>query len=440
MNLKSYNLGAAMKRIYISNLKEKIGKEVLVKGFVEAIRDQGSIKFLVIRDLSGTVQAVVLKNSSAFKEIENLTHESVVSVKGTVKEEDQAPGGYEIKVEELEILSLADPELAIPVVYEKSGGEVDVSKRLDYRWLDLRRPEKQKIFKIWTELERGFRDYFLSNEFIQLYSPSFMNAPSESGAEVFKVGYFEREAFLAQSPQFYKQMAMAAGMERVFMVGPVFRAEPSFTTRHMTEFTGWDFEVSYIEDHFEVMSIMEDSLISGFGQVKEAFNLDISVPEKPFPKLTMKEVKEKLASAGIESKDEHDVSPKEERKIGEIIKEETGHDFLFITDWHISARPFYHMRYEDKPEITKSFDLLYKGLEVVTGAQREHRVEVLESQAKEKGLSLDSIRDYLEFFRYGCPPHGGSGIGPARIVMQLLELPSVKEATYLPRDVKRITP
>jgi aspartyl-tRNA synthetase len=267
-----------------------------------------------------------------------------------------------------------------------------------------------------------------------------MNAPSESGAEVFKVGYFETEAYLAQSPQFYKQMAMASGIEKVFMTGPVFRAEHSFTTRHLTEFTGWDFEISYIKDHFEVMDVLENAIISGLKQVKEKLDVEFEVPEKPFPKLTMQEVKEKLAKAGVEKPKEHDINPEEERKISEIIKEETGHDFLFITDWDISVRPFYHMRYEDKPETTKSFDLLYKGIEIVTGAQREHRYEVLKEQAQEKGLSLDSISDYLEFFKYGCPPHGGVGIGPARIVMKLLDLPSVKEATYLPRDVKRLTP
>lgn len=429
-----------MKRTHISELKEKRGERVLVEGFVEAIRDQGKIKFLVVRDVTGTVQVVVLKKSDAFEKVDSLTLESVVSIQGEVKEEEQAPGGFEVKAEILEILSKADPELAIPVVYEKSGGEIDVHKRLDYRWLDLRRPEKQKIFKVWTQLEEGFRDYFTSNDFIQLYSPSFMNAPSESGAEVFEVGYFEESAYLAQSPQFYKQMAMATGMEKVFMVGPVFRAEPSFTTRHLTEFTGWDFEISYIEDHYEVMSVMEDALISGFDKVWEEFDLGGKVPIKPFPKLTMKEVKEKLSKAGVEGPKEHDINPEEERKLSELIKEETGHDFVFVVDWHKSARPFYHMRYEDKPEITKSFDLLYKGLEIVTGAQREHRYDVLVKQAEGKDLPLDSISDYLKFFKYGCPPHGGAGIGPGRIIMKMLDLPSVKEATYLPRDVRRLTP
>jgi len=434
-----------MERTYINKLGEKIGEEVLIQGFVEAIRNQGKIKFLVIRDVTGTVQAVVLNDSPAFTRIDALTLESVVSITGLVKEEAQAPKGFEIKVADLEVLSKSAPELAIPVIYEKSGGEVDISKRLNYRWLDLRRPEKQEIFTVWTLMEKGFRDYFLDNEFTQLYSPSFMNAPSESGSEVFQVDYFGKKAYLAQSPQFYKQMAMASGMEKIFMVGPVFRAEPSFTTRHLTEFTGWDFEVSYIKDHFEVMSVLEDVMISGFAAVKDGLDkdrsaLEIEVPSKPFPIMTMEEVKDKLASIGVAGEKESDLSPEEERKICEVVKKETGHDFVFVTDWPISLRPFYHMRYAENPEITKSYDLLYKGVEITTGAQREHRPDVLKSQAQEKGLSLDSIKDYLEFFKYGCPPHGGAGIGPARIIMQLMDLPSIKEVAFLPRDVKRLNP
>jgi len=434
-----------MERTHVNKLSEKIGEEVLVQGFVEAIRNQAKIKFLVIRDVTGTIQVVVLKDSPAFSKVDDLTLESVVSITGLLKEEAQAPGGFEIKVTDLEVLSKSAPELAIPVIYEKSGGEVDISKRLDYRWLDLRRPERQEIFTVWTLMEKGFRDYFLENEFIQLYPPSFMNAPSESGAEVFEVDYFDKKAYLAQSPQFYKQMAMASGMEKIFMVGPVFRAEPSFTTRHLTEFTGWDFEVSYIEDHLEVMSILEDAIISGFSAVEDGLDkngsvLEIEVPSKPFPKMTMAEVKERLAVVGVVGEKDDDINSEEERKICEIVKAETGHDFVFVTDWPISSRPFYHMRYEENPESTKSYDLLYRGIEVTTGAQREHRLDVLKTQAQEKGLSLDSIKDYLDFFKYGCPPHGGVGIGPARIIMQLLGLPSVKEATFLPRDVKRLNP
>jgi len=231
-----------MLRTHVSDLKGKISEQVRVEGFVQARRDQGGIKFLVVRDVTGTVQAIVTRqNGEVFDEVAKLTLESVIDLTGMIKEQKQAPGGFEIEIEALKVLSVAEP-LPIPVVEEKSGGEVDAALRFDYRWLDLRKPEKLKIFKVWTALEKGFRKYFSDNGYVQVYSPSIMGTASEGGSEVFEVQYFDRKGYLAQSPQFYKQLAQSAGFEKVFMVGPVFRAEPSFTTRHMTEFTGWDFE------------------------------------------------------------------------------------------------------------------------------------------------------------------------------------------------------
>lgn len=430
-----------MQRTYIKDIKEQTGSEVMLKGFVHAIRDQGSIKFLILRDVTGSVQAVVLKsNPDVFAKIAELSVESVVELTGLAKEEKQAPGGYEVEARSLIILSKAAPELPIPVAVEKGADEVDVTKRLDWRWLDLRKPEKQKIFRVWTELEEGFRKYFLDTGYFQLYAPSFMNMPSESGAEVFQVKYFDTNAYLAQSPQFYKQMGMAAGMEKVFMTGPVFRAEPSYTTRHMTEFTGWDFEISYIDSHEDVMSEEEKAIVSGFRQLNEALGLELEIPQMPFPKVTMKEAKKMLNDTGVRSEKEHDMSPEEERELSRLIKEKMGSDFVFVTNYSKEVRPFYHMRFADDPDTTMSFDLLYRGVEITTGAQREHRPEVLERQAKEKGMNLEHLEGYISFFRYGCPPHGGAGIGPGRMIMQILSLPSVKEATFLPRDIKRINP
>ncbi len=431
-----------MKRTLIKDLKEFIGKEVVVAGFLEVMRNQGKIAFLLIRDVSGLIQAVVLKNENIelFDKLSELSSESVIEVKGLLKEEKQAPGGFEIALKELAVLSKADPELPIPINVEKGGEETEMTKRFDWRWIDLRKKDKQQIFRVWTSLEKGFREYFYKNDYFQIYSPSFMSAPSESGAEVFEVTYFDRKAFLAQSPQFYKQAAMASGLEKVFIIGPVFRAEPSYTTRHMTEFTGWDFEISFVSDHYEVMSELENMFISGFETLKKEVLPDLEVPTKPFPKITMAEAKEKLKRAGFASEKPGDVSPEEEKELCRMLKEETGSDFVLLTDYPIETRPFYHMRQEGNPKLTKSFDLLYKGLEVVTGAQREHRVEILEAQAKEKGLSLESIKDYLNFFRYGCPPHGGGGIGPGRLIMKILDQQSVKETAFMPRDVKRLTP
>jgi aspartyl-tRNA synthetase len=328
--------------------------------------------------------------------------------------------------------------LPIPVTNEKGGGDVDVTKRFDWRWLDLRKSESHKIFRVWTVLEQGIREYFADNGFTQIYSPSLMSAASESGAEVFEVKYFETKAYLAQSPQFFKQMAMASGFEKIFMVGPVFRAELSFTTRHMTEFTGWDFEIAYISSHHDVMDTEEAMLKSGFVKLKSAGLIDEEI-KVPFVRLALSEAKTKLKAIGITSEKAGDLSPDEERGICKIVKDETGSNFVFITDYPPETRAFYHMR-DPKTGLTKGFDLLYKGVEITTGAQREHRIDYLKKQATEKGLTEESLSDYLKFFEFGCPPHGGVGIGPGRIVAQILDLASVKEATFLPRDVKRIRP
>jgi len=425
----------------------------MIQGFVQALRVQSKIVFVIVRNMKGLTQLVVMADSPVFETAKNLSLESVIRATGEMKDAPQAPGGMEMHPEKIEVLSAAEPELPIPVVVKGSDEESEAPLRFDYRWLDLRKSEKAKIFKVWTEFEKGWRKYWDKNNFIQIYTPSFMSTPSESGAEVFEVNYFDRKAYLAQSPQFYKQMAMAAGFEKVFMVGPVFRAEQSFTTRHMTEFTGWDFEISYIKDHKDIMSAEEGMIISGFKQLKKKFpELNITVPKRPFPKITMLKAKEILKGLGVESPEpartteavqsggEHDLSPEEERAISEHVLKEKGHEFVFITEYHKSKSAFYHMRTKEGSDRSRRADLLYRGVEVTTLAQREHRIEVLEKQAKDKGMDLESLKDYLNFFRYGCPPHGGAGIGPGRFIMKMLDLPNVREATYLPRDVKRLNP
>lgn len=431
-----------IKATHIKDISAEAGKTAVVQGFVHALRVQSKIIFLVVRDITGLLQVVVTLDNSQFETAKNISLESVVRVTGLVKESAQSPGGYEIEpVTTIEVLSVAHPELPIPVVVKGSDEETEAPTRFDYRWLDLRKPEKAKIFKVWTEFEKGWRKYWDENNFIQLYPPAFMSTPSESGADVFEVKYFDRKAYLAQSPQFYKQMAMSAGLERVFMVSPVFRAEESFTTRHMTEFTGWDFEVSYIESHHDIMDFEEGMIVSGFEQLKKAFpELNITLPSRPFPRITMVEAKEILKKIGVPSGEEHDLSPEEERSISEYVQKEHGHEFVFITEYHKSKSAFYHRRLEEGSDRSRRADLLYRGIEVTTLAQREHRPEILEKQAVEKGMNLEPLSDYLNFFRYGAPPHGGAGIGPARFIMKILDLPNVREATYLPRDVKRLNP
>ena len=427
--------------VQTKKISEHIGSKITVRGFAQTIRLQSKIIFIILRDIHGVVQIVVGKDSPSFEIAKSISIESVITVLGKVKKSEQAVGGIEIEAESISVISEAAPELPIPVVIKKGGEETEAPVRFDYRWIDLRKPEKALVFKIWTELERGFRQYWHDNDFIQVYTPSFMNTASESGASVFEVKYFDRVAYLAQSPQFYKQMGIASGFERVFIVGPVFRAEESFTTRHMTEFTGWDFEVAYIESHHDLMDMEEGMIISGFKAIKQAFpDLALDIPIQKFPRIPIVEAKKILAKNGVESAEEHDLSPEEERAISEHVKQAFGHDFVFITDYHKSKSAFYHMRHESDSERSKRADLLYRGIEITTLAQREHRIDILEKQAIEKGMNLELLKDYLNFFRYGCPPHGGAGIGPGRLVMKILGLNNVREATYLPRDVKRLNP
>ncbi len=430
-----------IKRIYNKEIGSHVGEEISVVGFVQTLRVQSKIIFIVSRDVSGVIQNVIEASSPAFEVARNLSLESVVRITGTVKESKQAPGGAEVNVSSIEVLSVAAPELPIPVVIKGGDEETEAPTRFDFRWIDLRKPEKTKIFEVWTELEKGFRKYWNENNFIQLYSPNFLQTQSESGAEVFTVNYFDRKAYLPQSPQFYKQMGMASGFERVFMVGPVFRAEPSFTTRHLTEFTGWDFEISYIESHNDVMDEEEGMIVEGFKAVLEKFpDIGITVPERPFPRITMVETKKILAEKGIPSGENYDLSPEEERAISEYVKEKYNHEFVFITEYHKSKSAFYHMRLKEGSDHSRRADLLYRGLEVTTLAQREHRPDILVKQLEEKGMSREAHKDFINFFSYGCPPHGGAGIGPGRFIMKILDLPNVREATYLPRDVKRLNP
>ncbi len=447
----------------MKELPQHVGNEILVKGFVHTIRVQSKVIFLILRDITGIVQTVIeAKDAEAFEAAKSLSAESVVAIYGTVKEYAQAPGGVEIGVSTLEILSAANPELPIPVIIKGSDEETEAPTRFDYRWIDLRKPEKAKIFKVWGALEQGFRKAWAENGFMQVYSPSFMSTPSETGAEVFEVKYFEKKAYLAQSPQFYKQMAMAAGFDRAFICGPIFRAEESFTSRHMTEFTGWDFEMSFIDSHHDVMDAEEKMIVAGFEEVARQFpELNVQIPSMPFPRIPMVKAKEILAKGGwstdemdetgkptgnkishpaVESGEDHDLSPEEERAICDYVKAEMSHEFVFITDYHKSKSTFYHMRHTDDNDRSRRADLLFRGIEITTLAQREHRIEILEKQALEKGMSLEALKDYLNFFRWGCPPHGGAGIGPARLIMKLLDLPNVREATYLPRDVRRLNP
>lgn len=433
-----------IEHVSISGLGSQGGQRVSLCGWVETIRDQKAVQFLVLRDKTGSVQLVNERRegSTVSDLISSMTAESVVRVSGTVVLNEKVRlGGLEVLIDDLEILTKAE---ALPVNSESS-----FDKRLDWRFLDLRSTRNRLIFEIQTALEASFRKTWLDAEFIELHSPKLMAAASESGAELFRVDYFESSAYLAQSPQFYKQMAMAAGFGRVFEIGPVFRANPSFTSRHDTEFTSVDMEMSWIDSHEDVMdfeqrllSEMISEIKARFGdKIKKEFGTDVNVPELPFPRMPLSEAHEIVKASGhVVERDDGDLDPEGERRVAEYVLREFGHEFVFLTDYPTSVRPFYHMRHPEHSTLTKSFDLVWKGLEITTGAQREHRHDVLLAQAQEKGVDPNSIGFYLDFFRYGVPPHGGFGMGMTRVLMILLGLKNVREVTYLYRGPNRLEP
>ena len=319
---------------------------------------------------------------------------------------------------------------------------------MDWRFLDLRVPKNNLILRIQTTLEHAWRTYWVEHDFIEIHTPKLMASASESKAELFEVKYFDGKAYLAQSPQFYKQMAQPAGLGRVFEIAPAFRADPSFTSRHATEFTSVDSEVSWIDSHEDVMRLHEELMVAGFAAVKEkhgaeieaVLGIEVTVPTTPFPRIPLAEAKKIVAERGYEvPRHDDDMDPEGERQISAYVRETFGHEFVFLTDYASSIRPFYHMRHDD-PSTTKSYDLIFNGVEISTGAQREHRIEILEAQAREKGLDPEELAFYLDFFRYGVPPHGGFGMGLARVLMLMLGLPNLRESTYLFRGPTRLLP
>jgi len=437
-----------MERTYISSLKELVGKKVRIRGRVDTIRDQGKIVFLILRDITGKVQTVSWSggNIDVFNTVKGLIAESVVDITGLVKEAKQVASGYEVEIEEIKIDSVSKTPLPIVIEQPYSKNISNLDKRLDNRWIDLRSQRNNLMMKVATEMGNRFREYCVKNNFVEIQGPRIISAASEGGANVFEVKYFDRKAYLAQSPQFHKQMGIAADLDRVFNMGPVFRAEKSFTTRHLTEYTSFDVELGYIDSFKDVCKFEQEMIIftlkgikEKYGEeIKSVFGIDIKIPQGDFPYITVKEAKDKLAKLNIPSKDEGDFSPEEERAISEIMEKDTGCEFVFIYDYPHNKRAFYHMKDSHNPQIALGYDLFWKGLEITTGAQREHRLENLKENALERGITLESLSDYFEYFEYGCPPHGGFGMGTERFLMKLLEFQSVLETTYLPNTPNRL--
>lgn len=441
-----------MERTLVRDAGHKIGECIALRGFVQTVRNQKSVQFIILRDHTGLIQ-IVAERSEANHQlnalIEKLTRESAIEVSGVVmKNPNVKLGQLEVQLQTLSVAAMSDATLPIDL-FGKTETEVD--KRMDWRFLDLRQPENQLIFRVQTTVEMAMREFWISNGFVEIHTPKIMGSPSEGGAELFTLDYFGQTASLAQSPQFYKQMAMAAGIDRVFEIGPAFRADPSFTPRHSTEFTSVDMEMSWIDSHHDVMEFEEAWLCHVLQSVREKhgkeiaenFDVEVLIPSRPFPKVTMEDAQKILRDKGYVAPGDTkigDIDPQGERLLCEYSREQYGHEFIFVTDYPAEVRPFYHMRKEDNPTETKSFDLLWKWMEITTGAQREHQYEVLVKQATEKGISLESIQFYLDFFKYGCPPHGGFGFGLARLLAAMLNQKSIREVVFLHRGPNRLIP
>ena len=434
----------------INELKEHFNEEVEISGFVENIRDLQWVQFVILKDNTSKVQITIEKSEEQNKEmvelISNLTLESTVKIKGKVIENEKVKlNGMELIPSNIEVTSVCDGEL--PLNY-KDPSTVNLDTRLDYRFIDLRSEKNNLVFKVQSTLVRYMREYLYNNRFTEIHTPKLIGAASESGSEVFEVKYFDRKAYLAQSPQFYKQMAMASGFDRIFEVAPCFRAENSNTSKHATEFTSFDVEFSYIDSKDDVMNLEAEMLTYGLkhlkeelgDKIKEVFGIDIVVPTLPFPVMKLSEIYEELEKRydyKVEENEKNDLTTEAERLCKKLATDKFNHEFLFVVDFPAEKRAFYHMR--DENGVLQGYDLIWRGIEITTGAQREHRYNEIVKNANEKGLAND-VKFYLEFFKYGCPPHGGFAIGIDRLTMLLLDLPTIKESMFLFRGPNRLDP
>jgi aspartyl-tRNA synthetase len=421
-------------RTLVADLGARRGQRVRLCGWAHELRPIGGAVSVLVRDHTGVVETVL------DEPVADLIRESAIEVVGAV--EVATGDDLRVAVERLEVVGPAAAPLPINPFSPRE-------ERLDWRYLDLRARPNRLIFEVQTTAERALRAFCDEGGFIELHSPKLRPIPNKSGDQLFAVEYFDRRVYLAQSPQFYKQMAMAAGFDRVLEIGPVFRAQADPTSRHDTEFTSVDVELSWIDSEDELMAFEEEMLrriltavhAEHGREVAACFGAELVVPTLPFPRFTLPEAKAIVAASGFPAGPlDEDLDAAGELRLAEHVVREHGHEFVFVTDYPDRSRPFYHMRRETDSVETRSFDLLWKGLEITSGAQREHRHDRLRAQAAARGIPVDVIRPYLDFFKFGCPPHGGFGLGLTRTLMSMLELDDVREVTYLFRGPDRLTP
>ena len=429
-----------MKRVLIKELKKFINEKVLIQGWIYKVRKLKNITFIIIRDRSGLVQCVI--ENSKF-DINSISLESVVSILGLVKESNNKLNPFEVEIESLEVISKVNSEL--PIEINKENLEVNLDTMLNNRYLSLRHEKVNAIFKIQNMITDGFREFLKSQDFTEINTPKIVKEGAEGGSEVFEVKYFEEKAYLAQSPQFYKQMMVGAGFERVFEIGHAYRAEEHSTNRHLNEYISLDLEFGFIENEFDIMA-MEEKLLKFIIEFlnkngKEYLDLlQVKLPEisNEIPKITFEEALKVLKETYNKNDLEGDLDPEGEKLLYSYAKEKFNSEFIFITNYPRRKRPMYTMPNGENG--THSFDLLFRGIEITTGGQRIHNYEMLIENMKYKGVNPRDYESYLEIFKYGMPKHGGFAIGLERITAKILGIDNVREATLITRDRKRLIP
>lgn len=435
-----------MERVRTVELGELVGKRVRVAGWLHIVRRMGGLNFLVVRDGWGIVQAVVDHEDALAPLAEaGAGVESIITVEGTVVAAGQAPGGIELHEPRIEVVNAVTE--TPPVTINKRDMKASLTTMLDHAVVTNRHPSRRAVLRLNAGVMAGFRQVLAARAFTEIQTPKFVASATESGANVFKLDYFGRPAYLAQSPQFYKQI-MVGVYERVFEVGPVFRAEPHDTTRHLSEYVSLDAEMGFIEDHHSVMAVLRDVIAGILDHLRVAYDAELAllkanVPGVPaqIPPIHFADAQQLIFERhGVDVRGEPDLSPRDERWLGEWALEQHGSDFLFVTGYPMSKRPFYTHPDPARPASSNSFDLLFRGTELVTGGQRLHRYDDYLAALSAAALPVEPFESYIEAFRYGMPPHGGFAIGLERFTMQLLCLPNLRLSTTFPRDLHRLTP
>lgn len=430
--------GAALSRTLVRDLREHAGSRVRVCGWVHQVDTSATASHLTLRDHTGCVRLQNSENSDVDEQFREVVRETAIEAEGTVVRD--ADGTTSVMLTAVRVAGTADSPLPL-------AADAALDTRLDWRFLDLRDPRRRLIFEVQTTAERAMRALWEEQGFLEIHSPKLRPLANKSGGELFAVDYFGRRVFLTQSPQWYKQMAIAAGFDRVFEIGPAFRPQREVTPRHDTEFTSVDVELAWISSLDDVMAHAEQLMLRVTQAVRERhgddiahwFGIRVDVPAAPFPRVSFAEARAIVERSGHACDSDEDLDPEGERRLAAHFAA-SGSDVVFVVDYPELARPYYHMLCDDGAPESRSFDLLYRGLEIVSGAQREHRYAQLVAQARSRGVPVDQVRQYLDFFRFGCPPHGGFGLGLTRLLMSMLGVADVREVTFLFRGPDRVAP